>query len=102
MRVKTMKNIRRTVVAATVALSCVFAGTAKADLIQLGFILDSSGSIGINNWNIIRSGLASAVNQLVPVGGPDTYEISVVVFSNNAIAPIQNAVLNDVSDRASV
>ena len=34
---------------------------ARADVIQLGFILDGSGSIGSSNWNIIRQGLADAV-----------------------------------------
>jgi uncharacterized protein YegL len=72
---------------------------AKADVIQLGFILDSSGSIGSSNWNTIRTGLAAAVGTLVPIGGADTYEISVVTFSSSATANIQNAVVNSTAAR---
>lgn len=99
MRVTTMKGMRRAVLAATVALPCAFAGAAEAATIQLGFILDSSGSIGASDWNVIRTGLANAVNTLVPVGGADTYEISVVTFSANAVKNIQNVLVTDATVR---
>jgi len=56
---------------------------ATAGTIQLGFILDGSGSISSGSWNTIRTGLASAIN-LIPFGGTDTYEVSVVQFASGA------------------
>jgi len=63
--------------------------TASAGNIQLGFVLDESGSISAANWNIIRNGLASAIN-LIPVGGADTYYLSVVTFDDNSNTRITN------------
>ena len=71
---------------ATVAACAIatVAPTARADVIQLGFILDRSGSIGNSNWNIIVNGLANAIQNVIPVGGTDTYEVTVVTFSSAA------------------
>jgi hypothetical protein len=63
---------------------------ANAANFQLGFILDSSGSIGAGNWTTITSGLATAVNNLIPTSGPDSYWLSVVSFSTGATANISN------------
>lgn len=57
---------------------------------QLGFIVDSSGSIGAGNWNTIRTGLANAVNNLIPTSGTDSYWLSVVSFSTGASTIISN------------
>ena len=88
--------------AASVALSIGAAGPAKADIIQLGFILDSSGSIGTTNWNTIRTGLANAINSFIPVGGPDQYEISVVTFSSTASTIVNHVLVTDAASRTSV
>lgn len=71
---------------ATVAACAIatVAPTAQADVIQLGFILDRSGSIGQSNWNIIVNGLANAIQNVIPVGGADTYEVTVVTFAASA------------------
>ncbi len=71
---------------------------ANADVIQLGFILDESGSIGSSNWNIIRQGLANAVD-LIPVGGADTYEVSVVTFGTNATIRHSNVLIDSIAAR---
>ncbi len=71
---------------------------ANADRIQLGFILDESGSIGTSNWNIIRQGLANAVD-LIPVGGDDVYEVSVVSFSTGATVRHANVLLDSIAAR---
>lgn len=99
MRTTTTKGMRRALLAATVAMPCAFAGTTQAATIQLGFILDSSGSIGATDWNIIRSGLANAVNTLIPVGGTDTYEVSVVTFSSGATVNVANLLVTDATVR---
>jgi hypothetical protein len=71
-------------------------------IVQLGFILDRSGSIGATNWNIIVDGLSSAVGSLIPVGGPNTYEISVVSFATSASIDITRFLVTDAADRTTL
>ncbi len=75
---------------------------SQAANIQLGFILDRSGSIGGSDWNVIIDGLSSAVGSLIPVGGPDTYEISVVSFASTASIDIARFVVSDAAARATL
>ncbi len=75
------KKLRNSLLSA-VAVLAVAAGvpnTAKADLFQVGFLLDSSGSITSSGWSTIRTGLAGAISGFVSAS--DTYELSVVSFS---------------------
>ena len=46
-------------IAAIVGSSVVYLPTANAGVIQLGFILDRSGSIGASNWTTIVNGSTS-------------------------------------------
>ena len=69
--------------AAAVAVLAVSVGApnnAKADLFQVGFLLDSSGSITSSGWSTITTGLAGAISGFV--GASDTYELSVMSFSS--------------------
>jgi hypothetical protein len=77
--------------------------TSHAATIQLGFVLDGSGSISAAEWNIIRNGLASAIN-LIPFGGQDTYEVSVVQFSTGAssYAQASNILITDATSRTNL
>ena len=101
-----MKSLRqfalRAIPACVIAASAMAPMAASAGVIQLGFILDRSGSIGSGNWNTIRNGLAAAVGSLIPVGGPDTYEISVVTFSTGATIDINSYTVNDAAERATL
>ena len=81
-------TIRKWALAGAAAICVAASAPASADVIQLGFILDRSGSIGQTDWNIITSGLGTAIGN-IPVGGPTTYEVSVVTFSDSATANIQ-------------
>lgn len=93
----------RSVIASCVmSLSVLSATPANADTIQLGFILDSSGSIGSSNWSTIKTGLANALNTWIPVGGADTYEISVVSFSSSATTVVNHQMINTAADLTSV
>lgn len=85
-------------VAASIGMA---AAPVKADTIQLGFILDRSGSIGAGNWNVIVNGLAAAIGN-IPVGGADTYEVSVVTFSTSASANISNFLVTDATSRSNL
>ncbi len=86
------KNRLLAVAASAIASAGLMApATSQAAPIQLGFILDSSGSIGEVNWITIRTGLADAIRDVVPQN--NTYEISVVSFSNNAFAIVTRQLL---------
>lgn len=94
-------KLSTTVAASVVALSLAFgAPAAKAGVIQLGFIMDSSGSIGSGNWNTMKSALSNAVNTLVPTNG--AYEISVINFSNTVITEVNHVLIDSVAARTSV
>ena len=47
-----------------IAAGMVTATPAQAT-VQLGFLLDSSGSIGASNWTTITTGLGNAINTAV-------------------------------------
>lgn len=99
-------NVFKKFALAAVPACALFVGSlaptdAQAARIQLGFVLDDSGSITASEWNIIRTGLASAIN-LIPVGGADLYEVSVVRFSTTAITVASNVVLGTAADRTNL
>lgn len=85
-------------VAASIGIA---AAPVKADTIQLGFILDRSGSIGPGNWTVIVNGLSAAIGN-IPVGGDDTYEVSVVTFASSATANISNFLVTDATSRSNL
>ncbi|MEX0730014.1 MAG: VWA domain-containing protein [Aquisalimonadaceae bacterium] len=86
------------------AAMAVSSGAWAAQITQLGFILDASGSVSTTNYNLMRSGLSAALDGL-PVDG--SVEITVTQFStttSTVVAPvildaaslpgIQSAILN--------
>lgn len=77
------------------AVSLTVAAPARAATIQLGFLLDSSGSIGAGNWGIITAGLANAITAHIPIGGPDVYELSVVTFSSGTQTILNHQLINN-------
>jgi len=72
----------QTTAAAALAFAVVGGAPNLADAatIQVGFLLDSSGSITSSGWSLITQGLADAIPQFV--GQADQYELSVVSFSS--------------------
>jgi len=96
------KSVSKLVTAAAFAASIAVTAPASAAVIQLGFIVDSSGSLGTAGWNLIRTGLSNAINNLIPVGGTDTYEVSVVSFSNTAVINVNHVLINSVAARTGV
>lgn len=81
------------------AAPLTMAPKADAAVIQLGFILDRSGSIGASNWTTIVNGLATAVDTYVPFDAADVYEISVVTFAGTATGNITNVLVDSEADR---
>lgn len=78
----------------------VAAPAANAGVVQLGFILDRSGSIGSSAWSTITSGLSNAINTLVPTDG--SYEISVVSFGSTASINVNKVLVDSVAARTGV
>jgi hypothetical protein len=98
-----MKHLRKfTLGAISAGILALAPAVSSAETIQLGFILDRSGSIGNTNWNIIVNGLSAAVGSLIPVGGPDTYEISVVTFAEFASIDVANILVTDATARTAL
>lgn len=96
-------NIRKVVLGAVLAaIVAMVPAKASAATIQLGFILDRSGSIGSSNWTTIVNGLASAVNTYIPVGGENTYEVSVVAFASTSTIEIANFLVTDAGARTTL
>ena len=91
------RTLSRLFAVAALVISLAAATPAKAATIQLGFILDSSGSIGAGNWGIITNGLATALTTHIPIGGPNTYEISVVTFSDSTQTVVNHVLIDNAA-----
>ncbi len=85
---------------AVLALLVGSSASAVPAPIQLGFIIDESGSIGSANYTIIKNGLASAINTYIPTDG--TYRISVVKFDDDAEIVVQNILIDSAAAKATV
>ena len=98
-----MKSIRKYALGAISACAISMAPMAsQAGTIQLGFILDSSGSIGSTDYGTIVTGLSNAINSVIPVGGTDVYEISIVTFASSARLDVANYVVDSVAARSAL
>lgn len=83
-------QLKKIAIALALAGSTIAAGSANAAVIDLGFVLDRSGSVGSGNWTSVTSGLANAL-AVIPTAGPNQYRIGVSSFSTGAsvdVAPI--------------
>jgi hypothetical protein len=92
--------IRITAAALVVVATLGLGAKANAAPIQLGFILDRSGSIGSGNWTTIVNGLSSAVNTYVPLGG--LYEVSVVSFATGATIDVSPFLVTSAASRTNL
>jgi len=85
--------------ALAVAGATLLPAASASAVVQLGFILDESGSIGSSNYTIIQNGLASAMS-LIPTTGQ--YEVSVVSFSSGASTIVNHQLISSAADAAAV
>lgn len=94
-------SLKQLALAGVAALGiAAFSAKPASATIQLGFILDGSGSIGASNWTTIVNGLSSAVNSYIPLGS--AYEVSVVTFGSSAVKNIQNYLVTDSTSRGTL
>lgn len=78
--------------AAVMGIGSLASGPANADKIQLGFVLDASGSITNSEWTIITQGLSNAIG-LIPTSGSDQYYLSLAIFGWNSQTIINNSLI---------
>jgi uncharacterized protein YegL len=95
-----MKTLRKTVLTAVASTAMLMMSAPSNAVIQLGFILDRSGSIGSTNWTTIVNGLSSAINTLVPTNS--SYEISVVSFASGSSIDVQRVLIDSIATRTTV
>ncbi|MEJ2686757.1 MAG: VWA domain-containing protein, partial [Gammaproteobacteria bacterium] len=77
------------------------AGPARAVPIkQLGFLVDSSGSIGSTNFGTMRDGIAAAFNAVLPTDG--SVEVTLVRFASGATTVVTPTVIDSAATRTSV
>lgn len=101
-----MKKLLLSAALAVGVAAAGIAGTARdaqaVTNIDLGFILDGSGSVGQTNFNAARDALAAAINANVPANDPDfTYTIGVAVFGQTGVAAV-NAITINAGNKAAV
>ena len=83
------------------------ASSAVADVIDLGFAIDESGSVSgsatTGELGIIRQGLANALDLIPSVGAtgnPNTYTVTIVRFASSASVLVSKTVINDANRAA--
>lgn len=92
-----MKKLSKVFAAAVLAGAACLPSAQAAGVVQLGFILDESGSIGSGAYTTIKNGLANAINTLIPLGG--LYEVTVVSFASNATVLVNHMLISTAADR---
>ncbi|MFO1025678.1 MAG: vWA domain-containing protein [Acetobacteraceae bacterium] len=80
---------------AALTLTVGMTSPAEASLYQVGFLLDSSGSIGAGGWSTITNGLANAIHLFAEA--PDQYELSVVSFSTGTATIINKQIVTNAN-----
>jgi hypothetical protein len=83
----------RKLLVGAVAMLGLGAGSANAALIDLGFALDRSGSIGSDGWNTITTGLANALS-VIPTSGANQYRVAVSSFAGSGNLDLAPTVLD--------
>jgi len=93
---KLVTELNRLRLTAAIVLAAFLSATApvKADAVQLGFILDKSGSIGSTGWDTITDSLADAL-MLVPTDG--SFEISVVSFAASSLLVVDTVLIDSMA-----
>lgn len=77
----------RNLVAAAVASLGLMATSVHAAVIDLGFSLDGSGSISTTEFNIMRTGLSTALSS-IPTSGGNQYRIAVTSYGGSGVATV--------------
>lgn len=86
--------LKRLAGAGALAVAALFGGTpaTQAATIDLGFVLDGSGSVSTVDYNTARSALASALSQ-IPTSGPNEYRIAVTSYGSSQVTVLAPTVV---------
>jgi hypothetical protein len=93
--------IKRTLLAGAVAAIALAGSALHAKTIDLGFIMDRSGSVG-SQFPAAMDALGDALAANIPFGQGDTYRISVVSFATSASVVVGATEINSQADLDSV
>lgn len=86
---------------AAAAVALLAGGMASADVVDLGFAIDESGSVSSDDFALARDGLAAALNQ-IPTSGAVSYRISVVKFDDSVETVVPVTTIDSPGTLASV
>lgn len=95
------KNIGLAAVGAT-AISAFSASESMAEVIDLGFIIDESGSVGQTNYEGSISALRNAISQVPLSDGTTTYRVGVVSFGSGAATVATPVAFDSAANKTSV
>jgi uncharacterized protein YegL len=73
---------------------------ANASLLQLGFLIDASGSVGATDFDTVRTGIANAFDTVLPTDG--SVEVSLIRFANGSTVIVAPTVIDSVATRNAV
>lgn len=86
-------SLRRLIAAGVLATAAAFGSTsAKAALIDLGFVLDGSGSVSSSNYNTARTALSQALDK-IPLSGTNQYRIAVISYGSSNRTVLEPTIL---------
>ena len=87
-----------TFAAAALSLGVLTGTPAQSGVIQLGFIIDESGSIGSSAYTIIKQGLHDAIDTLIPTNS--SYELTVISFASGTQTLVNRVLIDSAVTRA--
>jgi len=92
--IRERKNMFRKLLLSVAAVGALaFAAPSHATLFQVGFLLDSSGSITSGGWSTITTGLANSIPQFLSTSPTDQYELSVMSFSSTTQTIVNKTII---------
>lgn len=72
------------------------ASASLAAVIDLGFSLDASGSVGSSNFTLTKNGLSKAL-EIIPTSGDTQYRIAVTTFSTGVNTIVSPTIITDAN-----
>ena len=96
---KNFQNFMRNMLLGVFALAASSVAVHAIPVTQLGFAMDESGSINASEYDIMRLGLAAALDNL-PTDG--SIEVTVVRFGTTTTNVVPTQVINSVAQRTAV
>lgn len=79
-------SIKKSFVKGMLVVVSAFSLSANAAIINLGFSLDESSSVGTVNFSMVKNALADALS-VIPTTGGNQYRIGITTF-NNRVTPV--------------